>query len=62
MFILLFFSQCNNFISITKYQRNCQNTLEEPAKKITENATIICDYILAEENDINKGNQLKNRK
>ena len=46
-------SQCNNFISITKYQRNYQTTLKELAKKFTENATILCDYILAEENDIN---------
>ena len=28
-------SQCNNFISITKYQRNYQTTLEELAKKMT---------------------------
>jgi hypothetical protein len=46
-------NQCNNFISITKYQRNYQTTLEELVRKNTENATILSDYILAEENDIN---------
>jgi hypothetical protein len=30
-----YYSQCNNFISITKYQRNYQTTLEELAKKMT---------------------------
>jgi len=44
----------NKIISITKYQRNyIKITLCELAKKDPENTNIICDYIIAEQNEIN---------
>ena len=44
----------NKIISITKYQRNyIKTTLDELAKKDPENISILCDYIITEQNEIN---------
>jgi integrase len=44
----------NKITSITKYQRNyIKTTIDELAKKDPENTNILCDYIIAEQNEIN---------
>jgi integrase len=44
----------NKIMSITKYQRNyIKTTLDELAKKDPENINILCEYIIAEQNEIN---------
>jgi hypothetical protein len=44
----------NKIISITKYQRNyIKICFDELAKNYPENANILCDYIIAEQNEIN---------
>ena len=44
----------NKIISITKYQRKyIKTTLEELAKTDSDNINILCDYIIAEQNEIN---------